>query len=259
MLFHSDRLPVSPTPIFDAAFFAQGVQTDVIVRDADGKPIENADGSFLTVKGEMRDLLVPMSGDRAAELARAATNQRRFVEQANDWVGALSSAAQEIERIRPTGVDKNKTPKTNVQGFSFADNGGAVTISAQTANTLWAARDANGARLLTKFFGFSNAELGAFIQANLGNPTEVASGFAGFPGFTTGVVISKMQDDHAFATFENGFESTVDRATQQAQLEQTSFQGLVSRQNNAIETMADLQQKFTATIDKLVGNLRLAR
>ena len=228
MLFYDSSLPVQATPIFDAAFFAQAAETDVIVRDAQGNPIRNADGSFRTAKGELRDLLVPFAGDRAAALAQAAVNQRAFVQQANDWVGALNRAEQEMTRVRPNGVDSHKTPKTQVNGQDL----GNATISAETANTLAALKDSSGNSLLTKYFGVS------------GSP------FAG------PVTLAKMADGQSFAVFDNAFKSAVDSATQTAQLEQSSLQGLVSRQNNAIETMADLQKKFTATHDKLVGNLR---
>src|SRR5436190_22936653 len=118
MLFYSDRVPVTSSPNFDAAFFAKGTNTDVIVRDADGKPVKNADGSFKTVKGELRDLLVPMAGDRATLLAQAATNQRVFVEQGNEWVNALNRLSQELENVRPTGYDSGN-PNINKEGYGF--------------------------------------------------------------------------------------------------------------------------------------------
>src|SRR5215213_21118 len=98
MLFYDSKVPVTPTPMFDAAFFAPAALTDVIVRDANGDPIKNADGTFKTTKGELRDLLVPFAGDRARLLATAVNNQRLFVEQGNDWMGSLNRALQELER-----------------------------------------------------------------------------------------------------------------------------------------------------------------
>ena len=256
MLFYDGSLPVTPNQVFDAAFFAKGCETDVIVRDAQGQPVRNLDGTFKTVKGELRDLLVPMAGDRAAVLAQAATNQRIFVEQGNEWVSALTRAAQEMERLRPMGMD-GKTSKNLKEGFSFKDNGGALTVSAETANTLWALRDNEGARFLTKFFsGVNSGELGSYIA---GHPLEIGTNFNGFPGFATSITIDRMADKQAWGTFDNAFKSAVDQATQKVQLDQTTFQGLVSRQNNAIETMADLQQKFAATFGKLVANSRPAK
>jgi hypothetical protein len=208
------------------------------------------------VKGELRDLLVPMAGDRAKLLAQAATNQRTFVEQGNEWVGALHRTAQEMERLRPMGiVDKN--PKNLKEGFSFKDNGGVLHVSAETANTLFALRDNEGARFLTKFFaGITSSELSDYMAKHL---ADAATGYNGFPGFTSEITIDKMADKQAWATFDNAFKSAVDSATQKVQLDQTTFQGLVSRQNNAIETMADLQSKFASTFEKLVGNLRPAQ
>lgn len=252
MLFYSDRVPVTSSPNFDAAFFAQGTNTDVIVRDADGKPVKNADGSFKTVKGELRDLLVPMAGDRATLLAQAATNQRVFVEQGNEWVNALNRLSQELERVRPTGYDSGN-PNINKEGFSFPDG---TTLSADSANTLWALRDSDGNRFLSKFFSINSTEFANYVKDHL---ADAVTGFSGFPGFTSSISLTKMADKQAFATFDNGFKSAIDQVTQKVQLDQSTLQGLVSRQNNAIETMADLQQKFASTFDKLVGNLRPAQ
>jgi hypothetical protein len=236
MIFYNPGVPVTYSPIRDAAFFGQATNFDVFVRDANGNIVYNADGTPQTTKGDLRDLLVPMAGDRARLLAQAATNQRRFVEEHNDWVGNLTRAFQEMERHKPTGTNSRKTPRVNVEGQDFNPN---FSISADTANTLLALKDQGGASLLSKYFVFS--------------PAPGAGGFSG------SVVIDKMANKQTWSTFDNAFKSAVDQATQKAQLEQTSLQGLVSRQNNAIETMADLQQKFTGTMDKLVGNLRPAR
>jgi len=236
MLFHDSGVPVTYSPIFNAAFFGKSTNFDVYVRDADGNVVNNPDGTPQTVKGELRDLLVPMAGDRAKILAQAANNQRGFVEEANDWVGSLSRAFQEMERNKPAGVNDKKTPRVNLEAFNFDPD---LTISAETANTLLALKDKDGASFLSKFF--------------------VVTSSPGPNGYTSSVGVDRMADKQAWATFDNGFKSAVDQATQKAQLEQTSLQGLVSRQNNAIETMSDLQEKFTTTINKLVANLRPAR
>jgi len=256
MLFYDGSLPVTPTQVFDAAFFAKGCETDVIVRNAKGEPVLNPDGTPKTVKGELRDLLVPMAGDRAKLLAQAAANQREFVEQGNEWVGALQRTAQEMERLRPMGMD-GKNPKNLKEGFSFKDNGGSLHVSAETANALFALRDNEGNRFLFKFFsGVNSDELTNYIKNHL---DDAATGYNKFPGFTSEITIDKMADKQAWATYDNAFKSAVDSATQKVQLDQTTFQGLVSRQNNAIETMADLQSKFASTFEKLVGNLRPAQ
>jgi len=230
--FYDNSLPVATIHV-DAAFFAAACQTDVIVRDAQGNPVTNADGSFQTTKGELRDLLVPMAGDRARLLAQAANNQRVFVQQANEWVGNLNAAMEELTRHMPVGADKNG-PKNNIEGFDLDD----FTLSARTSNTLAALKDGDGNSFLANYFGVS----------------PPAGGYT-----TTGASITKMADKQAWSEFDNAMKSAVDQASQKASLDQTTLQGLVSRQNNAIETMSDLQQKFASTFDKLVGNLRPAQ
>jgi hypothetical protein len=257
MRFYDSSLPVTPTPVFDVAFFARATETQVIVRDQNGNPVK-VNGVVQTRPGELRDLLVPMAGDRAAALAQAVRNQARFVEEGNDWVGALNRTGQEMERVRPTGVNKDKTAKVDINGFSFNDNGGSVTISAEAAATLFNLIDDNGVRLLFKYFNFSSSDLTNYLnQFDLAEQLrQIASGLHDFPGFTTTVSITSMKENQAFSVFDADFKSRIDSATQTVQLDQTTLQGLISRQNNAIETMADLQNKFTQTHSKLVGNLR---
>ena len=231
-----------PEPL-TAKFFEAAMLTDVPIRDANGAVVHNADGTVQTTKGELRDLIVPMASDRATVLAQATRNHKAFVEEGNAWVGELERVLQEMERIRPTGGNVDK---------KGGDGGLSGSISAQTANTLWDLRDNSGARFLTKYFVFTSPELDAY---KLANPAQ-APLFNGFPGFRTTVPMKHMTDSQAFSFFDNAMKTVVDQATQKVQLDQTTLQGLLSRQNNAVEAMADLQSKFASTMDKIVGNFR---
>ena len=95
MLFYSDRVPVTygVDKKFDAKFFAEGTNTDVIVRDAAGKPVKNADGSFKTVKGELRDLLVPMAGEIAQTLPARSRDQSTDLRRAGERMGQCAQSA----------------------------------------------------------------------------------------------------------------------------------------------------------------------
>ena len=144
-----DDYNVMAAPIFKAKFFEDAMLANVPVRDADGNIVHNADGSIQTRRGELRDLMVPVAGDRASALAEAAANHKFFVEQGNAWVGRLQRALQELERIRPTGKAIDK------QG---GDGKIDATISAETANTLWNIMDTSNQRFLQKYFNFTSGE-----------------------------------------------------------------------------------------------------
>jgi hypothetical protein len=52
------------------------------------------------------------------------------------------------------------------------------------------------------------------------------------------------------------FQSQIDEMTSNDQLDMIQLQSMVSKQNNAIEMVSNLQNKFAGLKDKIVGNMR---
>ena len=66
----------------------------------------------------------------------------------------------------------------------------------------------------------------------------------------------KLKNDKGFEDMMANFQSQIDEMTSNDQLDMIQLQSMVSKQNNAIEMVSNLQNKFSGLKDKIVGNMR---
>jgi hypothetical protein len=67
---------------------------------------------------------------------------------------------------------------------------------------------------------------------------------------------NKLKNDKGFEDMMANFQSQIDEMTSNDQLDMIQLQSMVSKQNNAIEMVSNLQNKFAGLKDKIVGNMR---
>jgi len=189
---------------------------------------------------DLATLTVPLANDRALVLNGAVTNQFKTLGDANERIGALNFAMQELQKISPTGVTDNKA-KTDIPGYDWPSdppkNIFHPRISKQAWLTLSSVKDASGTAVTDLFVatGPHGAEPNQYYD------------------------IDKMKPDKTFAQVTTIMKSAIDQASQNNQLEMTSLQGLTNKYNQSIETMSDLVSKFADIGSKLVSNFRPLR
>ena len=60
----------------------------------------------------------------------------------------------------------------------------------------------------------------------------------------------------SFDDLITNMQSKIDELTSNDQLDMIQLQSMVSKQNNSIEMVSNLQNKFSGLKDKIVGNMR---
>jgi hypothetical protein len=60
----------------------------------------------------------------------------------------------------------------------------------------------------------------------------------------------------SFDDLITNMQSKIDELTSNDQLDMIQLQSMVSKQNNSIEMVSNLQNKFAGLKDKIVGNMR---
>ena len=211
-----------------AIFMPDFSSIDVAVKaDAKGRLVPSFDGGA-TARVDLQAVTIPLANERSTVLNASVANEFKVVQASNDRISALNNATQELQRISPTGVNDSKQANVDVPAVGINQD-----ISAQTAATLTATKDASGASVLSLFVTSANAD-----------------------GTTH---IDRLADGKTFSQATSIMKSAVDQSSQNNQLEMTTLQGLTNKYNQSIETMSDLVSKFTDLGGKLAGNFRPLR
>jgi hypothetical protein len=71
-----------------------------------------------------------------------------------------------------------------------------------------------------------------------------------------GKIVSNLSKDGAHAAALETLKSSIDKLSSSSQLDMIKLQSLINKNNQTTEMMTNLVQKFGATMDKIIGNIR---
>ncbi len=231
---------------------AQNNENAVKAKIGDMRARNNAINELRAVMGQMR-VSEPSAVPEAAELGKVG-------EQMSNWgsAGGRSWMAPDFKDTLDKYGVPHKASNMDKSAMSTANGGWTVSYPTTEYHQL-------GKEVQAKAEVIMSGQDPNFPPTHVDLDKPLASGqtlrevlqASGVPTPTdaNGNVERFVTKDQIKTMMEN-LETEIDRMTSNDQLDMIALQSMVSKQNNALEMLSNLTQKFAGLSDKIVGNMR---